>query len=68
VKDLGLTFEDLTEAAKYLRAYAEAVEKRLYMDMKVEATHLAIEEANRLAEELDDAAAKLDTVSPVDLG
>jgi len=68
VKDLGLTFEDLTDAAKYLRAYAEAVEKRLYMDMKVETAHLAIEESIRIAEELEEAAARLDTVSPVDLG
>lgn len=68
MKDLGLTFEDLTAAAKYLRAYATAVEARLYMDMKVEAAHAAIDEANRLADDLDAAAARLDTVSPVDLG
>jgi len=65
---LGLTFEDLTNAAKYLRAYARAVENKLYMNMKVADAHLAIEESIRIAEELEEAAARLDTVSPVDLG
>jgi len=65
---LGLTFEDLTNAAKYLRAYSRAVENKLYMNMKVVDAHLAIEESIRIAEELEEAAARLDTVSPVDLG
>lgn len=68
MKDLGLTFEDLTLAATYLRRYAAAVENKLYINMKVEDAHKAIEDAERLSEALDDAAGKLDTVSPVDLG
>lgn len=68
MRDLGLTFEDLTSAVVYLRRYADAVESKLYMGMKVEDAHRAIEEAERLAEVLEEAAGKLDTVSPTDLG
>ena len=56
------------DAARYLRRYAAAVESKLYIDMKVEEAHTAIDEAMHLAEVLEDAAAKLDTISPVDLG
>lgn len=68
MKDLGLTFEELMAACKYLRRYASAVESKLYMDMKVEDAHRAIEEAELLADVLEEAAGKLDTVSPADLG
>jgi len=68
VKDLGLTYEDLRSAAGMLLKYAQAVEAKLYIDMKVEDAHKTIDEAERLADLLEDAADKLDTVSPVDLG
>ena len=38
------------------------------MDMKVQDAHHEISEAYRLADELDDLAGKMDTVSPKDLG
>jgi len=65
---LGLTYEDLRSAAKVLTKYAAAVEKHLYMDMKTEDAQVAINEAKRLAEIFNEAADKLDTVTPVDLG
>lgn len=65
---LGLTFEDLVAAAAFLRRYAVAVESKLYVDMKIPDAHHEINEANRLADDLEEAASKLDTVSPVDLG
>lgn len=68
MRDLGLTFEDLTSAVVYLRRYAAAVESKLYMNMSTPEAHAAIEEAERLADVLEAAAGKLDTVSPTDLG
>jgi hypothetical protein len=68
MNNLDLTYEDLRAAADFLRKYARGVETRLYMDMKVEAAHQEIEESYRLADELDEAADKMDTVSPKDLG
>lgn len=66
MKDLDLSFEELIAAARVLRAYAVAVEKHLYIDMKVDDAHAAIEEAERLANRLDEAAARVDTLVPGD--
>ena len=68
MKDLDLTYEDLRSAAGMIMKYAEAVESKLYMDMRVEEAHRAIDEAERLADALNAAADKIDTVSPMDLG
>lgn len=68
MNDCGLTYDDLKSAADLLRKYARGVETRLYMDMKVEDAHHEIYEAYRLANELEAAAAKVDTVVPKDLG
>jgi hypothetical protein len=68
MNDLNLTYDDIRAAADFLRKYARGVETRLYMDMKVDDAHHEISEAYRLADELDDLAGKMDTVSPKDLG
>jgi len=68
MNDLNLTYDDIRAAADFLRKYARGVETRLYMDMKVDDAHHEITEAYRLADELDDLAGKMDTVSPKDLG
>lgn len=64
MNDPGLSFEDLMSAARYLRLYASAIESKLYINMKVDDAHHKISEANRLADELERAASKLDTVPP----
>jgi hypothetical protein len=64
VKDLGVTYEDLRAAAEMLRRYARAVETHLYINMKIPAAHHEISEAYRVADELDGAAAQMDTVPP----
>ena len=68
MNELNLTYDDVRAAADFLRKYARGVETRLYMDMKVDDAHHEISEAYRLADELDDLAGKMDTVSPKDLG
>ena len=68
MNDLNLTYDDIRAAADFLRKYARGVETRLYMDMKVDDAHHEISEAYRLADELDDLAGKMDTVSPKDIG
>jgi hypothetical protein len=68
MKDLGLTYVDVKAAADFLRKYAHGVETRLYMDMKIDDAHHEIEESYRLADELDDLASRMDTVSPKDIG
>jgi hypothetical protein len=68
MNELNLTYDDVRAAADFLRKYARGVETRLYMDMKVHDAHHEISEAYRLADELDDLAGKMDTVSPQDLG
>jgi len=68
MNELNMTYDDVKAAADFLRKYARGVETRLYMDMKVQDAHHEISEAYRLADELDDLAGKMDTVSPKDLG
>jgi len=51
-----------------LRRYARGVETHLYINMKTDHVHHEISEAYRLADNLEDLAAKMDTISPVDLG
>jgi len=68
MNDLSLTYDDVKAAADFLRKYARGVETRLYMDMKVQDAHHEISEAYRLADELDDLAGKMDTVTPQDIG
>jgi len=68
MNDLNLTYDDIRAAADFLRKYARGVETRLYMDMKVDDAHHEISEAYRLADELDDLASRMDTVSPKDIG
>ena len=63
-----MTYEDVRAAAEFLRRYARGVETHLYINMKTTHAHQEISEAYRLADELDDMAAKMDTVSPTDLG
>lgn len=64
MKDLGVTYEDLRAAAEMLRRYARGVETHLYINMKTEHARHEISEAYRVADELDDAAAQMDTVPP----
>ena len=68
MNELNLTYDDVRAAADFLRKYARGVETRLYMDMKVDDAHHEISEAYRLADELDDLAGKMDTVTPQDIG
>lgn len=68
MKDIGLTYDDVRSAADMLRRYARGVETHLYINMKTNHAHREISEAYRLADDLDDLAAKMDTVSPMDLG
>ena len=68
MKDLGLTYDDVKAAADMLRRYARGVETHLYINMKTDHAHHEISEAYRLADNLEDLAAKMDTISPVDLG
>jgi len=63
-----MTYEDVRAAAELLRRYARGVETHLYINMKTEHAHHEISEAYRLADDLDEMAAKMDTVSPADLG
>lgn len=65
---LGLTYDDLRTAALFLTRYAAAVESKLYMNMKVDAAFEEIDEANRLAELLKEAADRIDTDIPEDSG
>lgn len=65
---IDMTYEDVRAAAELLRRYARGVETHLYINMKTEHAHKEISEAYRLADDLDDVAAKMDTVSPADLG
>lgn len=68
MRDLGLTYDDVKAAADMLRRYARGVETHLYINMKTDHAYREISEACRLADDLDDLAAKMDTVSPADLG
>jgi hypothetical protein len=68
MNELNMTYDDVKAAADFLRKYARGVETRLYMDMKVQDAHHEISEAYRLADELDDLAGKMDTVTPQDIG
>jgi hypothetical protein len=63
-----MTYEDMMEAAKYLRKYARAVESHLYMNMSADAAREEIDSAERLAEELEEFADERDTFMPIDLG
>lgn len=63
-----MTYEDVRAAAELLRRYARGVETHLYINMKTAHAHHEISEAYRLADDLDDLAAKMDTISPTDLG
>lgn len=65
---INMTYEDVRAAAELLRRYARGVETHLYINMKTEHAHHEISEAYRLADDLDEMAAKMDTVSPADLG
>lgn len=68
MRELNLTYDDVKAAADMLRRYARGVETHLYINMKTNDAHREISEACRLADELDDLASKMDTVSPADLG
>ena len=63
-----MTFEQYIEIATFLRKYAAAVESDLYMRMKTEQASHEIERANKLANIVEKAAGKLDTIVPMDLG
>ena len=65
---INMTYEDVRAAAELLRRYARGVETHLYINMKTEHAHHEISEAYRLADDLDEMAAKRDTVAPADLG
>lgn len=64
---LGLTYEDLTAAARITRKYVIAVRTKLYWNMSPVEADAAVAEGERLAELLEAAADKVDTVSPIDL-
>lgn len=59
-----MTFEEYMDAAALLRKYAQAIETHLYMKMRIDEAHLAIELAEKLANSLEAAAAGLDTTVP----
>ena len=59
-----MTFEEYMDAAALLRNYAQAIETHLYMKMRIDEAHLAIELAEKLANSLEAAAAALDTTVP----
>ncbi len=59
-----LAYEDLRLAADYLRKYATAIEDQLYMRMTVGEARNEIDEADRLAYELETLADELDTIYP----
>lgn len=61
-----MTYEDIRAAAEMLRRYARGVETHLYMNMKVDTARREITEAYRLSDNLDNVAAKMDTVAPSD--
>jgi hypothetical protein len=61
-----MTYEDFMEAAKYLRKYAAAVESHLYMNMATSKARYEIDEAERLAEELEEFASDRDTDFPIE--
>lgn len=68
MKESYITYDDVKLAAELLRKYAKGIETRLYMDMKITDAHHEIAEAYRIANELDQVAEELDTISPTDLG
>lgn len=51
-----MTPQDYIKAASILRKYANAVESKLYMNMKIPEAHQAIADAERLAKLLEEAA------------
>ena len=53
-----MTAAELRLAAKFMKRYAAAVESHLYMNMKVEDAHVAIQEAEKLAQLLYTEAEK----------
>lgn len=59
-----MTYEDIRAAAEMLRRYARGVETHLYISMKTDQAHKEICEAYRLADDLEEVAAKLDTAPP----
>jgi histone acetyltransferase (RNA polymerase elongator complex component) len=59
-----MTFEEYMDAAALLRKYSQAVETHLFMDMKIDEAHREIELAEKLAQLLEDAAARVDTLIP----
>jgi hypothetical protein len=59
-----MTFEEYMDAAALLRKYSQAVETHLFMDMKIDEAHHEIELAEKLAQLLEDAAARVDTLIP----
>ena len=65
---LGLTYDDLRSAARILSKHAAAIESHLYMNMTTAEAHAAIDEAERLAEIINEAADNLDTDIPEDSG
>ena len=64
---LGLTYEDLTAAARITRKYVIAVRTKLYWNMSPAEADAAVAEAERIADVLEAAADRVDTVSPTDL-
>lgn len=60
----SIAYEDLRQAADFLRAYSTAIETTLYMNMSVAVASETIAEADRLAEALDEFADELDTIYP----
>ena len=67
MNSLGLTGEDLTSAAQIARKYAAAVRTKLYWNMSPTEADAAIAESERVAEVLDAAADKVDSLDPPDL-
>ena len=57
----GVSYEDLLAAARIARKYAVAVESKLYWNMTPLETQNAIDEAERIAGVLEDAASREDT-------
>lgn len=68
MKESNITYDDVKLAAEFLRKYARGIETRLYMDMKINDAHHEISEAYRIADELDEVAEEIDTITPADLG
>jgi hypothetical protein len=59
-----MTFEEYMDAAGLLRKYAKAVETHLYINMRTDEAHRAIELATKLADLLETTASSLDTTLP----